>query len=322
MTNPQIEISDIHWLMDILQNIDVGLLVLDRNYDVQLWSAFMEGHSGISPQHAKGKNLFGMFPELPEAWFRQKAEPVFQLKTRTFTIWEQRPYLFRFSNSRPITGRSEFMYQNTSIIPLESVTRQADHICVIIYDVTDTAVSKSDTSKALESIEAMKSHDALTGLLSKEAWLPVLDSFIQRAGKGETNGSLLLLDMDHFRDLNGQLGHAQGDEILKRIAQGLQNLSGEQNCARLGGEIFGVLLENEDADAAVTTAERLRRSVSALGKGRANVPPISASIGVATWSKEICDAAHWLNCTDKALYHAKESGRNQTSLYQASGPAS
>ena len=51
-------IHDIHWLMDILQNIDVGLVVLDKNYDVQLWNAFMEDHSGLSPQRAKGRNLF------------------------------------------------------------------------------------------------------------------------------------------------------------------------------------------------------------------------------------------------------------------------
>ena len=61
-------IKDIHWLMDILQNIDVGLVVLDRNYEVQLWNAFMEGHSGVSPQLAKGKNLFSLFPDLDETW--------------------------------------------------------------------------------------------------------------------------------------------------------------------------------------------------------------------------------------------------------------
>merc|ERR1712000_460108 len=50
MSEANIELGDIHWLMDILQNIDVGLVVLDRNYDIQLWNGFMESHSGLSPQ--------------------------------------------------------------------------------------------------------------------------------------------------------------------------------------------------------------------------------------------------------------------------------
>lgn len=149
MQQQSFEIGDIHWLMDILQSIDVGLVVLDKNYQVQLWNNFMESHSGLSPQTALHNNLFELFPDISENWFKQKAKPVFELKTRAFTIWEQRPYLFKFSNARPITGRSEFMYQNTSIIPLESIDKSVDHICIIIYDVTNAAVSKLN-AQALE----------------------------------------------------------------------------------------------------------------------------------------------------------------------------
>jgi diguanylate cyclase (GGDEF)-like protein len=303
-------INDIHWLMDILQNIDVGLVVLDRNYDVQLWNAFMEGHSGLSPQRAKGENLFSLFPDIDESWFRQKAEPVFQLKTRTFTIWEQRPYLFHFRNSRPITGRSEFMYQNTSIIPLESVNRQADHICVIIYDVTDTAVGKLDVSRANETLSQIQTRDSLTGLLNKSSWLPVLEDYFQ----SQQPGCLLLMDMDHFRDLNHSIGHQQCDELLRRIGQGLKSLSADNYAARFGGEIFSVILDNHDAAGSMELAEKLRRSV--LNLGRNSQHDISASIGVAERSDQNGSAMEWLSNADKALYHAKESGRNRTSLFK------
>ncbi len=143
MTNEQIHLDDIHWLMEILQNIDVGLVVLDQQYNIQLWNAFMESHSGISPQKARGQNVFQLFPDIPKDWLQRKAEPVFQLRTRAFSLWEQRPYLFHFKNYRPITGRAPFMYQNISMIPLESVDRQVEHICLIIYDVTDVALSRN-----------------------------------------------------------------------------------------------------------------------------------------------------------------------------------
>lgn len=314
MSQGQIEITDIHWLMDILQNIDVGLVVLDTDYNIHLWNAFMDSHSGISPQVAKDRNLFDLFPEVPEDWFRNKAEPVFQLKTRTFTIWEQRPYLFKFRNSRPITGRTEFMYQNTSIIPLVSPDQRVNHICVIIYDVTDTAVGRIDVNQAQETLSEIQSHDSLTGLLNRASWLPVLESMCSSQAQSDIPSSLLIIDLDHFRDLNRELGHDKGDEIIKRLGSALKTLGGETHGARLGGELFGLILKGKDATQAVTTAERLRRSISTLNKGSST--KISASIGVAGWHPSLSSASEWLGCADKALYHSKESGKDRTTLYQ------
>ena len=153
MPDTQLEMTEFHWLMDILQTIDVGLVVLDRNYSIKLWNGFMENHSGVRPDQAKGQNLFSLFGEIDEDWFKKKAESVFLLNTRAFTISEQRPYLFKFSNNHPITGRAEFMYQNATIIPLNNVDGSTDHICLIVYDVTNSAMGKKD----LEGIKALLS---------------------------------------------------------------------------------------------------------------------------------------------------------------------
>lgn len=147
MAESQFEMTEFHWLMDILQTIDVGLVVLDRNYQVQLWNGFMENHSGLRPDQTKGKNLFELFNEVDQAWFKKKAEPVFALNTRAFTIYEQRPYLFKFENNHPITGRANHMYQNATLIPLSNVDGTTDHICLIIYDVTHAAMNKLDLKK-------------------------------------------------------------------------------------------------------------------------------------------------------------------------------
>ena len=144
MSDSQLEMTEFHWLMDILQTIDVGLVVLDRSYSIKLWNGFMENHSGIRPDQAKGQNLFLLFSEIDEDWFKKKAETVFLLNTRAFTISEQRPYLFKFSNNHPITGRADFMYQNATIIPLNNVDGTTDNICLIVYDVTNSAMSKKD----------------------------------------------------------------------------------------------------------------------------------------------------------------------------------
>jgi len=88
--------------------------------------------------------LFELFEEIDEAWFKKKAEAVFLLNTRAFTISEQRPFLFKFKNNYPITGRADYMYQNSTIIPLNNTSGETDHICLIVYDVTEAAMYKLD----------------------------------------------------------------------------------------------------------------------------------------------------------------------------------
>lgn len=144
MSNNDNDMTEFHWFMDILQTIDAGLVVLDRDYNIKLWNGFMENHSGIRPDQAKGNNLFELFNEIDKEWFKKKAESVFLLNTRAFTISEQRPYLFKFKNNHPITGRAEFMYQNSTMIPLNNIEGTTDHICLIIYDVTAAAMHKND----------------------------------------------------------------------------------------------------------------------------------------------------------------------------------
>ncbi len=142
MTTSIQEDTEFHWLMAILQTIDVGLVVLDREYNIKLWNGFMENHSGLRPDETKGENLFKLFSEIDKEWFERKAEAVFLLNTPAFTIHEQRPYLFKFFNNRPITGRTDTMYQNATILPLNNSDGTTDHICLIIYDATNAAMHK------------------------------------------------------------------------------------------------------------------------------------------------------------------------------------
>lgn len=143
----KIRMEDIHWIMDILQNIDAGLVVLDKEFKVHLWNNFMESHSGIGPQQALQASLFDLFPDLDADWLRGKTDPVFYLHTRAFTVWEQRPYMFRFKNPRPITGRSSVMYQNITILPIKNINQEVHHVCLIVYDVTDIAIAHNDLRK-------------------------------------------------------------------------------------------------------------------------------------------------------------------------------
>ncbi len=136
------EIREFHWLMTIIQNLEVGLVVLDKDNRIQVWNGFMESHSSRLSYQVKDQDLFDLYPELDRIWLERKLNMVKTLNNKAFISWEQRPYLFHFSNYRPITGTAPHMYQNITIMPLPDFTGEIQHLAILIYDVTDQALAR------------------------------------------------------------------------------------------------------------------------------------------------------------------------------------
>ncbi len=312
-----IDIKEFHWLMDMLQTIDVGLVVLDRNYHVQVWNSFMESHSGLSPLQVKDKNVFEVFTELPEDWLRHKSNSVFMLKNRSFMTWEQRPYLFRFKNYRPITGTEEFMYQNVTISPLVSSNGEVNHIAIIIYDVTDIASNRKALELANLELEKLSRTDRLTQLNNRGYWEECLTREFNRFSRYNSTSSVVMFDIDHFKKVNDTYGHQAGDEVIKLVSDVLrQNLRDTDIAGRYGGEEYGVILPNTDAKAAVVFCERIRKQIEALQvEHEGQTIKFTISLGISQANDNITDYKAWLEQADQALYASKEGGRNQTNVY-------
>ena len=308
-----------HWTEVMLQTIDAGIIILDREYKVEVWNNFIENHSGLRANEAKGKNIFELFPELEEAWFKHKAESVFMLQNRAFSTWEQRPYVLRFKNYRPITGTEEYMYQNMTITPLTSINASIDHICIVIYDVTDIATHKKELIVANTMLESLSRIDQLTGLNNRGFWEKCLVHEFKRYQRYKHKCSLAIFDIDHFKTINDNYGHHTGDMVLKSVADVIRNTIRTTDIAgRYGGEEFSIILLNNDADNALSFAERLRKNIQEknISVGEHNIN-ITISIGIAEFSEDMSDHIELIECADKALYQSKESGRNKTMVYAA-----
>ncbi len=317
MTETSIQIKELHWMMDILQSIDVGLMVLDRNYVVKIWNSFMENHSGIRPENARDQSIFELFPDLPQKWFAHKVESVFLLKQRAFTIWEQRPHVFPFHNYRPITGTETYMYQDTTIIPLASVDSSVNHVCVIVYDVTDAATSKKGLQHANTQLQSLSRTDGLTQLNNRAYWELCLQSEYRRFLRTGMPCSLVMFDIDHFKKINDTYGHQAGDDVIRTVSSLLQkNLREADIAGRYGGEEFGVVLVNTNAQGALKFTERLRRDMERTTT-RYETKEIEAtiSLGIAEINSSISDYTQWLEQADIALYKAKQAGRNQSCIF-------
>ena len=316
MTQDNDFLKDFHWIMDVVQHIDVGLVILDRSFTVQLWNSFMQNHSASRADEVLGKNLFSLFPELPEAWFKRKADAVFTLNNSAFTTWEQRPYLFRFKSYRPITSLAPYMYQNSMILPLKDARGNVDHICIVLYDVTEAAVNKIKTQEANLRLKHISRTDGLTGLLNRKTWENELESEFKRFARSQNSCSLVILDIDHFKKINDGYGHPAGDEVIRKTSHILKESIREIDIAgRYGGEEFVIILVDTDLAGAEVVAERLRQQIEAqIVEYDGNNITYTVSLGVAELSSNYSDKTQWLSTADQALYQSKESGRNQVTL--------
>lgn len=159
--------------------------------------------------------------------------------------------------------------------------------------------------------------DHLTGALTRRGFVDHAEKEIERARRYGRAGSLVMLDVDHFKRVNDTYGHAVGDQVLQQIATiaGL-TLRPSDLFGRLGGEEFALLLPETTGTAAVIAADRLRQEIAEHpmkipGGGTIHV---SASFGVAELSASISSLTGWLELADRMLYVAKSSGRNCTKL--------
>ncbi|MGM8933320.1 sensor domain-containing diguanylate cyclase [Pseudomonas neustonica] len=314
----QFDINELHWLLDIVQSIDVGLVVMDRDYKIEVWNSFMENHSGFGSDKVNQQSLFELFPEIDQAWFTQKVETSVMLGTRAFTIWEQRPNLFRFKSYQPITGLADEMYQNVTILPLSSITGKTDRVCLIIYDVTGVAVNKRQLESANTKLQELALRDGLTGLLNRRYWESCLEHEFARYQRYDNQVSLVMMDIDQFKKINDSFGHQAGDEVIRTAARLTEQLARETDfCGRYGGEEFAILLPDTSLEGAEQFAERLRESIERQQIEHQGTPlTFTVSVGVAGITPDIEKYQDLIERADKALYRSKAEGRNRTTVWQ------
>ena len=157
--------------------------------------------------------------------------------------------------------------------------------------------------------------DPLTGLLNRRYIEERLAEEINRAGRSSGPLSFLMLDVDEFKSYNDRFGHPAGDEALRIVGAVLKDaVRGADVAARYGGEEFSILLPETTNSEARVIAERIRQNVD-----QAEFPnrKVTVSIGIATYSESLKTAVELVDAADKALYRAKEEGRNNVQIFDS-----
>ncbi len=166
----------------------------------------------------------------------------------------------------------------------------------------------------LNQLEYLARTDELTQAFNRRYFLLELEKEVDRSRRYKSPLSVLILDLDYFKDVNDTYGHASGDAVLQALSAACSSILRTADVfARLGGEEFGILLPETGPEEAVQTAERVRKLVQQLKVTADNGDSIrfTASLGVAFLREDDQGLESLLQRADRALYAAKDAGRNR-----------
>jgi len=193
-----------------------------------------------------------------------------------------------------------------------------DDILVALQNHVQSALANAHK---YDAIRRQVVTDHLTRLYNRRYFMNRAGEEIERSLRHQAPLSVLMVDIDHFKNFNDTYGHSTGDRVLQTVARAMQDaLRTSDICARHGGEEFAVLLPSTPGENAYYVAERVRRTLSGTrytGLGLPAEVNITISVGVATCPRDATALDDLMDLSDKALYQAKAEGRDRVIMYGA-----
>jgi diguanylate cyclase len=187
---------------------------------------------------------------------------------------------------------------------------------LVAYPLLVSAATHALASKARRrnrELALTSTVDAVTGLWNRVTWQKALELELRHMHRYHRPASLLMIDIDHFKQVNDRYGHPVGDAVITMVASAIRESVRDIDVAcRYGGDEFGVLLTHTGEHAATAVAERVRARVAAALIANAPGLHCTLSIGIACACNDMQSAAAWIERADAGLYRAKMLGRNQT----------
>jgi len=287
-----------------LASIGDGVLTTDAAGDVKYLNPVAEKLTGWSEAEAAGRPLAEVF-RLVEGPGGQEIGPLLRA-----CLAEGRG--FRLDESVIVERRDRQRYAvESTCTPIRNQEGIIFGAVLVFQDVSDKRLLDLQIAR-------QATHDALTGLLNRQAF----DGHLQRAldeAKAVGNTHVLgYMDLDQFKIVNDTCGHQAGDELLRRVTALLQDtLRDTDVLARLGGDEFGLLLPRSSLQEAERRLAELHRALQGFRfTWRDKTFPVAASLGVVPITRDFKAIAQLLSAADHACYVAKEKGRNRIQVYQ------
>jgi diguanylate cyclase (GGDEF)-like protein/PAS domain S-box-containing protein len=221
---------------------------------------------------------------------------------------------------RALTRDGRYVWIRDVVHVVRDANGNVESLVGFMFDITERKKTEEQLLILQKQLEQISYTDGLTGVPNRRMFNTVLEKEWASAQRTKTPLSLVLLDIDYFKQYNDRYGHLQGDECLKRVGQVLDAAGKRARdlLARFGGEEFVLVMPETDSDAALLVAERLRILIlqdKVLHEDSPADQILTISLGVSTIvpSHDDC-SANFLETVDRQLYRAKHEGRNRVAV--------
>jgi diguanylate cyclase (GGDEF)-like protein/PAS domain S-box-containing protein len=218
---------------------------------------------------------------------------------------------------RALRKDGEFVWIRDVVHVVRKPDGEVDSLIGFMFDISDRKKTEQELARLHKELEELSFKDGLTGISNRRMFDSILELEWTSARRANQPLSILILDVDHFKQYNDHYGHLAGDDCLRRVAQRLSHAATRPRdfFARFGGEEFVLVLPESDEAAAMLVAERCRDLIFKEQIMHAASPTgqlLSVSIGVGTITPTRDDASdEFLETIDQRLYRAKNDGRNR-----------
>jgi diguanylate cyclase len=292
----------------ILNTVENGILITNSKLEVLSWNKWLAIQTGIPSNKAQGSTLEELFPSSSFSLLKRKIRIALKLNSPTFTSSSIEQYLIPITLSKITKSIFRHMRQDTVISPVNSTD-----VSVIIYDTSSLLEAGAIIDQQMELLAEQARTDALTQCYNKKMFNELFSAEFKRAERHDLIFSLIIFDIDNFKSVNDTHGHLEGDHVLKELASiSAQKIRKSDSFARWGGEEFCILLPETGLKGAAFLANNVRHIIEAHDFGTPGSQ--RCSFGVAQYHSGLKENTLIANA-DKALYHAKNHGKNQVAVF-------
>ena len=304
--------------------INAGIAIIDDQGLIWFWNNWLTRKSGLSEENATGKPFLQLFPELVNSRLAVAIDGA--LKRGLSSLLSQSlnkaplPLFDNLSDSSSSDSK-ERLQQAIHVTPLE-VKEHVRYCLVQVHDVSMGVKKERLLREQADSLRSLAYIDGLTGIPNRRRLDEYLWDEFRRAIRSNNPLSIIMADIDYFKQYNDTYSHSSGDFCLQRVANAIKATLRRPAdlVARYGGEEFVIILPDTPESAAIALAEDIRKQIEGLAIPHATsevTRNVTVSMGVAGASPEsICSDTELLGRADSALYQAKKNGRNRVALYR------
>ena len=258
----------------------------------------------------------------PDSWktandWAERMHPEDRQWVVDFCVSQSKSGIDHEADYRALTKDGSYVWIRDVVHVVRKDDGEVDALIGFMFDISERKKTEEQLATLRKELEEMSYKDGLTGVANRRMFDSVLELEWSNARRSRQPLSLIMLDIDHFKEYNDHYGHIQGDDCLIRVAEVLTTAATRSRdfIARFGGEEFVLVLPETDADAAAKIAERCRQLIFKAQIPHASSPVsnvVTISVGVGTILPSHQDEPMaFIEATDKKLYLAKHQGRNR-----------